>query len=109
MGDVVPIRIKPWEKQSRKEIELLIRNRAETEENIIILGHPQKRMKERKVTRAELMYVLRDGHIFGDVALNIKGDWEASMVRRQGSTRQIEVVTIAVREDEKIIVKTVKV
>ena len=57
----------------------IIKGLAESSENIFVGKHAEKRMRERKITRTQVMRCLQKGHITEGPARSIKGNWEFKM------------------------------
>ena len=108
MTEVVPFPpIRPWEKYGSSEAEYEIRLRVETTNNVILGLHAGERIEERGIDRATLFNVLRHGHVDPDsMKLNERGDWECRVTQRVKGHREACAVTIIVRADKTLFIKT---
>lgn len=86
---VVKMRLTP--QSARKVFNELARDSA----NVFFTTHAEKRMRQRKITRTEVLRCLRAGHITEGPSLSIKGNWE---VRMQVASAGAPISTVAALE-----------
>lgn len=108
MDNIRPIRPVVWDKLGSSEAELIIRRRAAKTSNVILIGHPEEREAERGFDRVTTFRILREGHVDPASMKQLpNGDWEMVVAMRIKGRREAGVATIVVKEEEKLIVKTV--
>ncbi len=71
--------------------------------NVIVLHHARLRMIERQITLPEIVEVLLGGRVTEPPALDLYGNWKATMERTVGGRR----IGVAVAVTDKAIVITV--
>ena len=108
MVDPIPFR-RPvrWDNLRCDDAERIIRERARDTSKVVIIGHPEERSIEREIPRPDVYRILREGSVLRPPVRNEHGDWEAVIEKRMKGTRDAGAVTIIVRADETLIVKTV--
>lgn len=111
MVDPVPFR-RPirWDRLRTDEAERVIREWAQDADRVTFTRHAFERVAERDygvLTTATVLRVLRKGQVIGDPERNEHGHWQAIMARRMPGGRDACVVTVIVREDRSLIVRTV--
>ncbi len=110
MADPTPFR-RPinWNRLRAGEAERVIRERAKASSNVIIHenAHAALRARERDIPEPEVRRILLTGTVIKSPLRNEHGDWEAIIQRRIKGARDAGVVTIIVRRDETLIVKTI--
>ena len=78
---------------------------------VIITEHAFERSEERSeievVDTPTIYRILQTGQVFGEPIKNERGHWQATMAGRMPGGREACVVTVIVREDHKLIVRTV--
>jgi hypothetical protein len=103
-----PIR---WESLRTDEAERTIREWAMDTDRIIITDHAFDQSDERseleRVDTPTIYRILQTGQVFGEPTKNEKGHWQAIMAARMPGGRDACAVTVIVREDRKLIVRTV--
>jgi len=57
----------------------LVRDIAQHSENIYLSNHARIRMRERGITRAQVEYCLRNGHLDEPAHKNIRGNWQCRL------------------------------
>lgn len=107
MENIVPLR-RPvrWDRLRCDEAERLVRERAKASENVIITHHAAQRLLERGILDIDLFRALRNGQVVDD-PVRVNDDWEVKVVKRLKGARDVQTVTIIVRADETLIIKTV--
>jgi len=111
MSEPIPIR-RPirWTELRTDEAEQIIREWAKDTGRIIITDHAFERIDERlgEPLDTEMVYrVLQLGRVLGDPVVNERGHWQATMAKRMPGGRDACVVTIIIRDDRTLIVRTV--
>lgn len=99
-----PIR---WDRLRSDEAQRVIRKWAADTGNVIIGVHAFDRIDERSILQTDVYRILRTGHVEGNPTRNEKGEWEVVVVQRMQGTREAGVVTIILRAQAKLFVKTV--
>jgi len=61
----------------RRRIALVAENSA----RVVPTGHAKKRMRERKVSRSQVLRVLQGGEVYEPAHRNIKGNWQCTLRR----------------------------
>ena len=112
MADPIPIRRPPrWEGLRSGEAEGIIREWAMDTSRVVITLHAFERSEERSevepVDTPTIYRILQTGQIFGEPTKNQHGHWQATMAARMPGGRYACAVTVIVREDRKLIVRTV--
>ena len=111
MTEPVPLR-RPvrWTDLRSDEAERTIREWAHDTSRIVITEHAFDRVDERGTDSLDAMTVyrvLQTGAVFGDPVMNERGHWQAIMAKRMPGGRDACVVTVIVRDDRTLIVRTV--
>ena len=78
--------------------------------HLIITEHAFDRVDARGTDSLDTMTVyrvLQTGTVFGDPVVNERGHWQATMAKRMPGGRDACVVTVIVRGDHTLIVRTV--
>lgn len=96
-----------WANLRADEAERVIRERAQDTANVLIIGHPDDRSRERDIPLPDIYRILREGAVSKAPERNRHGDWEVVISRRMKGTRDAAAVTIVVMQDRQLIVKTV--
>lgn len=65
---------------------------------VIFTAHAEKRMRQRKITRTQVLRCLTHGHVIEGPAPSIKGNWEMKM--EVMSAGEIVVVVAALEKDD---------
>ena len=112
MVDPIPIKRPPrWEKLRSDEAEKLIREWSQDTDRVVITDHAFERSDERSaieiVDTPTIYRILQTGQVFGDPTKNEKGHWQATMMARMPGGREACAITVIVREDRTLIVRTV--
>jgi len=110
-ADPIPLR-RPlrWDRLRTDEAERVIREWAQDSGRVAFTKHAFERVAERDygvLTTATVLRVLREGRVIGDPARNERGHWQAIMARRMPGGRDACAVTVIVREDRSLVVRTV--
>ena len=104
MNDVVrPIR---WDRLNQQEAERVVREYAEDSANIIFGTHSLDREEERDISTTECLRILREGFVEPEPKMNKNGEWEVIVTKTLRTQRSASAVTIILREDKKLFVKT---
>jgi len=100
-----------WDSLRSDEAERIIREWARDTDRIVVRDHAFERSAERSevepVDTPTIYRILQTGQIFGEPAKNQRGHWQATMAARMPGGRYTCAVTVIVREDRKLIVRTV--
>lgn len=80
-----------------------VRELAAVSGNVVILRHAAQRMHERDIALAQVLEVLRHGRVSEGPALDIHGNWKATMSRSVAGQK----TTVAVAIENRLIVITV--
>jgi hypothetical protein len=112
MVDPIPIRRPPrWESLRSDEAENIIREWSKDTDRVIITDHAFERIEQRSspelVDTPTIYRILQTGQVFGEPTKNEKGHWQAIMAARMPGGREACAVTVIVREDHTLIVRTV--
>lgn len=109
MPNVTPFR-RPirWDNLRADEAVAIVRTRAVQSGNVIFTEHAWERVDQRDITRNDIMMALRTGQCDGAPKKNDKGDWQVIVVKRLPGRREVGVVTVIIKDDEKLIVRTVQ-
>ena len=95
----------------RPRPELLLRrvsNLAADSANVILSNHAMVRMTERDILDIEVFKILRSGILVGEPEQTSRGEWKLKLVMKLRGNRDAGVVTIILRGDRKLLVKTVE-
>ena len=92
MGEPIPIRL------NDANMLRLIRKLAESSENVFIEPHAKKRMKQRHITRTQVLACLRHGVIDEPAHENIRGNWKCTL--RHLHAGDLVRVSAAIEKDE---------
>jgi hypothetical protein len=76
----------------------IIRNLAKDSLNVFVEPHAKKRMKQRNITRTQVMACLLQGCIDEPAHLNIKGNWKCTL-RHQHAGDIVRVVAVLEKDD----------
>lgn len=76
----------------------LIKDIAADSSRVVFTIHAEKRMRQRRITRIQILRCLTHGHIIEDPALSIKGNWE--MKREVMSAGEMIAVVAALEKDD---------
>ena len=76
---------------ARRQFNELARDSA----NVFFTTHAEKRMRQRNITRTEVLRCLRAGHIVEGPSLSLKGNWEVKM---QVASAGARISTVAALE-----------
>jgi hypothetical protein len=111
MAEPIPFR-RPvrWTNLRSDEAEAIIREWARDTARIILTDHAFERVDERDANQLDVLTVyraLQSGAVFGDPVMNEHGHWQATMAKRMPGGRDACVVTVIVRDDRTLIVRTV--
>lgn len=105
------IRPPRWTDLRSDEAERIIREWSRDTDRVIITEHAFERIDERSaveiVDTPTIYRILQTGQVFGDPTKNEKGHWQAIMAARMPGGREACAVTVIVREDHTLIVRTV--
>jgi hypothetical protein len=110
--DPIPLR-RPirWSDLRSDEAERVIRAWAQDTSRILISDHAFDRLGERfdeePLDTPTVYRILKVGRVQGDPIRNERGHWQATMVLRMPGGRDAGAVTVILREDRKLIVRTV--
>lgn len=108
-GDVVPFeRPIRWAKLRTDEAERVIRKLAADTSKVGFADHAFDRVEERSITQQDAYTILREGFIEGAPEKVGDGDWKVVVTKRMPGTRDAGVVTIILREGERLFVCTVE-
>jgi hypothetical protein len=112
MVDPVPLRRPPrWELLRSDEAERIIREWSKDTGRVIITSHAFERVEERSelelVDTPTIYRILQTGQVFGEPTKNERGHWQAIMAARMPGGREACAVTVIVRDDQTLIVRTV--
>jgi len=103
-----PIR---WSDLRSDEAERVIRTWAQDTSRILISDHAFDRLGERfdeePLDTPTVYRILKVGRVLGDPIRNERGHWQTTMVLRMPGGRDAGAVTVILREDRKLIVRTV--
>lgn len=111
MADPIPIR-RPvrWEKLRSDEAEKLIREWSIETDRVTITLHAFDRSEERStldlIDTQTIYRILQTGQVLGEPTKNEKGHWQATIVSRMPGGRDACAVTVIVRENRTLIVRT---
>ena len=111
MTEPIPIK-RPvrWENLRSDEAEKVIREWSAETNRVIITVHAFERLEERSDVEAidtQTIYrILQTGQVLGAPVKNEKGHWQAIMVSRMPGGRDACAVTVIVRENRTLIVRT---
>jgi hypothetical protein len=83
----------------------LLREIARDSGNVVFLDHVRKRMKQRRITTAQILSCLQFGTVSEPVALDLHGNWKLTVGRLVAGTR-LEVA-VAIELPKRAIVITV--
>lgn len=111
MAEPIPFR-RPirWTSLRSDEAEATIRDWAQDTARVVITDHAFDRVDERDADSLDVMVVyraLQTGVVLGDPVMNEFGHWQATMAKRMPGGRDACVVTVIVRDDRTLIVRTV--
>jgi hypothetical protein len=105
------IRPPRWTDLRADEAEKIIREWSSDTARVIITEHAFERIDERsaaEIIDAPTIYrILQTGQVFGEPTKNERGHWQATMAARMPGGREACAVTVIVREDHTLIVRTV--
>jgi len=76
----------------------LIKEIAEDSSRVIFTAHAEKRMRQRKISRIQVMRCLTHGRVIEGPAPSIKGNWEMKM--EVMSAGEIVTVVVALEKDD---------
>lgn len=76
----------------------IVRELAQDSANVFIEPHARKRMRERRITRTQVMACLRHGVIDEPAHENIRGNWKCTL--RHHHAGDLVRVTAAIEKDE---------
>lgn len=76
----------------------LVRDIAKNTANVAIEPHAKKRMKERKITLAQVYDCLRMGVVSEPAHLNIRGNWQCTVQRRNAGD-EVRVAVVIEKDD----------
>lgn len=100
-----------WSELRSDEAERTIREWAQDTSRVLISDHAFDRLDERfdeqQIDTPTVYRILQNGQVFGDPTKNERGHWQATMVLRMPGGRDAGVVTVILKEDKKLIVRTV--
>jgi hypothetical protein len=100
--EVIPLKLRPSDCQE------VIRRLARESGKVLFSMHAEDRMMERGITVPEVLSVLREGIIRGEVnSGKTLGEWKCKIVGTKKGSREIGVVTL-VRRQEKLFIVTVE-
>ncbi len=103
-----PIR---WTAPRADEAETLIREWAKDTARVLITTHALDRIDERMegpvIDTPTVYRILQRGRVSGHPVRNERGHWQATMMSRMPGGRDICAVTVIVRDDRRLIVRTV--
>jgi hypothetical protein len=111
MSEPIPIR-RPirWTALRADEAEKVIREWSRDEARIIFTDHTFDRLDERSeievIDTPTVIRILQTGQVFGDAVRNEHGHWQATMMARMPGGRHACAVTVIVRENQTLIVRT---
>jgi len=110
-ADPIPLR-RPlrWDRLRTDEAERVIREWAQDATRVAFTRHAFERVAERNygvLTTVTVLRVLREGQRHWRSARNERGHWQAIMARRMPGGRDACAVTVIVREDRSLVVRTV--
>ena len=98
-----------WPERPRPDLLLrCIRNLARDSANVILTSHAMERMAERDILDAEVFMMLQNGALTGVPEQTPRGEWKLKLVKRLRGNRDAGVVTIILRGDRQLLVKTVE-
>jgi len=108
MSNVIPLRPIRWDNMRADEAQRVIRERARgPTANIKFTFHAlEERGKERAITTQDALEILRMGFVSDPPLKNQHGEWEVKMEKRLTTGRDACAVTIVIRDDETLIIKT---
>ena len=75
---------------------------------MILTSHAIERMSERDILDAEVFKILQNGALTGVPEQTPRGEWKLTLVMRLRGNRDAGVVTIILRGDRQLLVKTVE-
>lgn len=100
-----------WARLRAGDAEKIVRARTAITKNIAIGVHAFERIQGRSILAPDVYRILRAGSIEGEPEMVTGEDgvveWKVVMVRRMAGTRDAGAVTLFVRDDEELFVKTV--
>ena len=99
-----------WEKPRMDELEKVIRSRSKQTENVIISDHAFDRVEERDITQQDVYNILRTGVVLENIENVSKqpNTWKVQVMKAlNGGYRQAIAVTLVVKDDDHLFVKTV--
>jgi hypothetical protein len=101
-----PIR---WTALRADEAQRVIRDWAQDTGRVIITDHAFDRLDERgpEIDTPTVYRILRTGQVFEQPIRNERGHWQAIMIARMPGGREAGTVTVILREDAVLIVRTV--
>jgi len=76
----------------------LVRGIAKDTVNVSIEPHAKKRMKQRKITQTQVYDCLRHGVICEAAHLNIRGNWQCTLQRRNAGD-EVRVAVVIEKDD----------
>ncbi len=76
-----------------------VREIAADSNRVFLTDHAKRRMRERKVTRMQVMECLRKGTISEPAHLNIHGEWQATLTHQNAGDQVKVAVSIERQED----------
>lgn len=111
MAEPIPL-VRPvrWESLRSDEAQRVIHAWAADTSRVIITDHAFERVDEREADVLDTITVyriLQTGTVLDDPVRNEKGHWQASVAKRMPGGRDVCVVTVIVRDDRTLIVRTV--
>lgn len=109
MFNVVGSRPIRWDNLRADEAERIVREwSTHKTESVQWSRHVRfERSQERGITIQDALSILRTGYVMEAPKKNNIGDWEVIMEKRLSAGRDACAVTIVVRENETLVVKTV--
>lgn len=112
MADPIPLKRPPrWSDLRSDEAEKIIQEWSKDTDRVIITDHAFDRSEDRSeieiVDTPTIYRILQTGQVFGEPTKNERGHWQAIMAARMPGGRDACAVTVIVREDRTLIVRTV--
>lgn len=95
-------------RMSRARAQMLVRAQSADSHNVIIGKHAKERMLEREITNMDVFRVLRSGTVDEGPSETESGELKVKMVQRIRGSREVGVVTIILRGNRRLFVKTVE-
>lgn len=111
MADPIPFR-RPvrWDALRSDEAQKTINEWSADTSRVVITDHAFDRIDERDADVLDTITVyrvLQTGTVLDDPVRNEKGHWQATVAKRMPGGRDVCVVTVIVRDDRTLIVRTV--